>query len=88
MPPQGHVTFNEEQFTARRAQTALSGLTAWVIAQGFAKDEKGANTLMLMVAGVAVLIAIIAPMILGGSGGETLSPEERAKIEATIITPR
>lgn len=82
MPPQGQVTFNEEQFTQRRTQSVLGGISSWLIQKGIVKDEKGANTFMIVTASVAVLIATVTPFILTGGKEEPLSPADIQRIEA------
>jgi len=58
------VEFNEEKdfnrsYTqnANRA-SASSGLTGWIIKKGIAKDESGANTIMIIVMIICFTLAI------------------------------
>lgn len=52
------VTFDEEQQIARVPQTSTSGLYGLVIRWGFAKDAKGATTVLLVTAGVMIVFVI------------------------------
>lgn len=62
------VQFTEEEYTRRPQYTqAVSGLTKLVIAWGFAKDEKQAQRVLLIIAGIAIVIAIAVPIFFGGS---------------------
>jgi len=62
------VQFTKEQY-ARRPQYAqvVSGLTALVIRWGLAKNEKEAQRTLLIIAGIAIVIAIAIPVFFGGS---------------------
>jgi hypothetical protein len=56
------VEFNEEnnfnqEYRTENA-TSVSGLTKWIIKKGIAKDKKGAERLMIIVAIVCFAIAI------------------------------
>jgi hypothetical protein len=56
-----NVSFQEEEEafrpTARAARSGKS-ITGYLIAHGWVKDEKGANMLLLIVAGICILLAI------------------------------
>lgn len=52
------VTFDEEQQIARVPRTGVSGLYGLVIRWGFAKDEKGASTVLLVATGVMIVFVI------------------------------
>lgn len=57
------VEFQEEnQGFAPRAERA-SGLTGWIIKKGWAKDEVGANKVLLGAAIVCVILTIIVIVI-------------------------
>ena len=52
------VTFDEEQQLVKVPQAGVSGLYGLVIRWGFAKDEKGATTVLLIAAGVMIVFVI------------------------------
>lgn len=62
------VSFDDEQQYARHAvPTGSGGLTGWLIRKGLTSDQRSAQRVMLMVAGVCILVAILAPLLLGGN---------------------
>jgi hypothetical protein len=71
------VTFDEEQQITRVPQTGVSGLYALVIRWGFAKNEKQAVTVLLVVAAACVVLAGFA--LFSGKGSTTVPPDEYAE---------
>lgn len=60
------VSFEEERTLAPapQLQTSQPFLTRLVISWGFAKDEKGAQTVLIGVVVVAVILAIAVPLLM------------------------
>jgi hypothetical protein len=80
------VEFTEEQQYSPKTsyQKTVGGISTWLIKNRFATNEAQANGVMLLTAGVAVVIAIGAPLLLSGSHGR-LSPQERALLEQSTL---
>jgi hypothetical protein len=79
------VTFNEEPQMARTVSSAPTGLYALVMRWGFAKDEKQALIVLLVVAAGCLVLAGIA--LLNGNSTTTVSPNEyteRAQSQQTV----
>lgn len=51
-------------------ERSVSGLTDLVQKWGLARDTESAQKLLLIIAGIAVLIALVSPFMFGGSGNE------------------
>lgn len=62
-----NVQFEEPQHVAYRPK--VKGLEGVVVSLGLAKNKKQAQMVLLGAAIVAVIIAFVAPMVFGGSGG-------------------
>ena len=84
MPPE--VTYDEEkEYQRQRPESALPrGLIGFVIRMGLAKDEEGANRVLLGVAAVAVVLAAVIPFFFT-STPEPYAPQ--AKVDAAL-TPK
>ncbi|MEA2701862.1 MAG: hypothetical protein QOE22_571 [Candidatus Parcubacteria bacterium] len=74
------VQFTEESFHTSTKKKPSRGLTALLIRAGFAKDERQAGMLMLVVAAICI-VAAIAFIALSTGGPGPLSPEERRQLE-------
>lgn len=61
------------------------GLEQMIVKVGLAKDAKGAQVVLLFVLAGAVVVALAAPMMLGGSAASTVPQYE---IDAALETPR
>jgi len=81
------VSFNEETPIAPIAAGGSGGMTAWIIRNKFAKDEKGASYLLIGVAAVAIVLAVSLVLLSGGD--TTIDAGERARLEQStpIIQP-
>lgn len=79
------VTFNEPSYEFRSNTPKSKGITGWLVARGFAKDDKGANVLMLSIAGIG--FAIMVGVWITMPSKHTQTPQERARIEASTRMP-
>jgi hypothetical protein len=84
------VQFHEEQFAARRTEARPArSLTGWMIANGLADSERGANAILLVCA-IALLIIAGGVLLLSSgiltnaarAGIHTPSPEIQAQLHA------
>lgn len=71
------VTFNEEPQAVRTATVGPTGLYALVIRWGFAKDEKQALVVLLVMAGACLVLAGLA--LFNGDSTATVPPDEYAE---------
>lgn len=69
-------------------EQSTSGLTALVQKWRLAKDTKSAQMLLLIVAGIAVLIAVVAPFVAGSGGNKIEVPEGYEIVTPPGQTPR
>ena len=86
----GEVRFDDEENTVSTiaiVQTPPTGLLAWLISSGIAKNAKIAEQILLYVALLAVAVGIVAPFVLRGDSA-TVTPDERARLELMLPNPR
>lgn len=84
-----NVSFQEEQQLQSRpiASAGAKGITGWLIRHKLAKDEKSANTVMLVIIGVCVAIAIASFLFMGGEQ-RPLTDAEKFRLEQSTPLPR
>ena len=85
----GDISFTEEQQLSATAplSRARGGITGWVIKAGLAKDEKSAGTVMLIIVGVCIALAILF-FVFVGVNEQALTETERQRNEQTTPLPR
>ncbi|MDQ1299476.1 MAG: hypothetical protein QG636_144 [Patescibacteria group bacterium] len=74
-PPR--INFEGEEFQQPRSfQTPKPKIVKWVMqySGGYIKDEKQAQYVLLIAVGIAVLVAITAPFVLGGGSASKPLP--------------
>lgn len=83
-----NVSFEEEQQLASApiASRAPKGIVGMLIKSGLAKDEKSANTVMLIIVGICI-VAAGAVFMLMGSGERPLTDAERFRLEQSTPLP-
>ena len=83
-----NVSFEEERQYVHTsfARTSRKGLRGLVIKWGWAKDDAGAEKILLIVAGAALIVAISTTFLLGGENKNT--PIPKAKIDAALTIPQ
>ena len=84
-----NVTFDSEADLARPVPTQKSsaGITAWLIAKKFAKDEKQANYVLI---GILVTCLVITGFALANlfNTGASIDAEERMRLEESTRLPQ
>ncbi|MGB4076686.1 MAG: hypothetical protein WBK28_03215 [Minisyncoccia bacterium] len=83
------VQFDDEQnqvSTIAIVKTAPTGLLAWLIKSGIAKNAKIAEQILLYIALASIAVGIVAPFMLQ-SEIHTISPTERARLELILPNP-
>lgn len=81
------ISFDEEQPV--RATTAIGpqGMSAWMIRNKFAKDEKSAN--MMLISVVIACVSIVGLLLFMNTGGNSsLDAAERMRLEQSTPLPR
>jgi hypothetical protein len=79
------ASFDEEQKLIRQTSSlpteALRGMSGWLVRTGLAANQTSADLTLVVGAGLAIAIAILAPFVLGASHTKDSSdPEVRAAI--------
>lgn len=64
-----------------------TGIIAWLIESGIAKNARIAEQILMYVALLAVAVGIVAPFVLKG-GDHQVSPAERARLELLLPNPK
>lgn len=84
-----NVTFDSETDLAQAApvQKSSSGISAWLVANKFAKDETHANYILIGVLVTCLVITGVALMNLFG-GGSGIDAEERMRLEQSTRPPQ
>lgn len=84
-----NVTFDSEADLVRAApaQKASAGITTWLIASKFAKDEKQANYILI---GILVTCLVITGFALANlfGGGPSIDAQERMRLEESTRPPQ
>ena len=81
------ISFDEEPIARPVGTMGPSGMAGWMVRKGFAKDEKGANTLLISIVVGSVAIAGLTLAFMGGTD-TTVDSAERARLEASTPLPR
>lgn len=83
----GDISFEEQQAYARPnfARNSTKGLRRLVKKWGWAKDDAGAEKLLLIVAGAALILAFGTIFLSGETRGNP--PVPKAKIDAALMIP-
>ena len=80
------VTFNEPSYEYKSSSAPKGkGISGWIIAHGFAKDERGANIFMLSAAGIG--FAVIVVIWMSTPRVHPPTPAETARIQASTQQP-
>ncbi len=82
-----NVSFEEEQQLASGpiASSGPKGISGWLIKSKLAKDEKSANTVMLGIIGLCIVVAVAFFVMMGGDD-RPLTDSEKFRLEQS--TPR
>ncbi len=83
-----NVSFEEEQQLASGpiVSRGPKGIVGWLIKSKLAKDEKSANTVMLIIVAVCIATAIGFFVLAGGDAHE-LTNQERLRLERSTPPP-
>ena len=81
-----NVVFNEEQAYGRTVARTPRGLFALVIGWGLAKDEKSATTVLLILFGITLILAV-GVIVLASPSKQAVSPEKYADPARVTIPP-
>jgi len=85
-----NVSFEEEQQLASGpiVSRGPKGIAGWLIKSKLAKDEKSANTVMLITVGLCIVAAGVLFMLMGGDE-RPLTDAERFRLQqSTPLPPR
>lgn len=86
----GEVRFEDEDnqvSTIAIVRQPATGIIAWLIESGFAKNARIAEQILMYVALMSVAVGIVAPFILKDEV-RSVSPAERARLELLLPNPQ
>ena len=86
----GEVRFEDEDNQVSSiaiVRQPATGIIAWLVESGIAKNARIAEQILMYVALMAVAVGIVAPFVLKDEV-HSVSPTERARLELLLPNPR